>query len=185
MIWRCVLPAIAAIALAVPARAEDQVDPWSCPAWIAIAERDYGIPPLLLQAIGRVEAGEAIDQGRAGAWILDIGGQMVQPASLASALDTIILSREPSIDVGCLQINLRAHGTAVLAPGWLLYPKYNAAYGAWYLVTLFQRYRSWAGAVAAYHAGRDTERGQLYCHRVSVVLFDMQRSAGPGLNLSC
>ena len=185
MIGRCVLPAIAAIALPVPAQAEGQVDPWSCPAWTAIAERDYGNPPLLLQAIGRVEAGEAIDQGRAGAWILDIGGQMVQPTSLASALDTIILSREPSIDVGCLQINLRAHGAAVLARGGLLYPKYNAAYGAWYLATLFHKTRIWTMAVSAYHAGTNSRRGQLYCHRVAAAVVDLQRSSGAGLNLPC
>ncbi len=110
---------------------------------------------------------------------------MVQPPSLASALDTIIQSREPSIDVGCLQINLRAHGAAILARGWLLYPKYNAAYEAYYPSTLFRKSRNWTKTVSAYHAGTNSERGQHYRHRVAAALVDLQRSSRDGLNLPC
>ncbi len=165
-----------------PAAAEE-ADPWSCPAWIAVAERAYGIPPQFLQAIGRVEAGDAIDQGRAGAWIMNVNGRAVAPRSLAEALDNLILFRsQPSVDVGCLQINLQAHGNAVPAPGWLFYPKYNAAYGGWYLATLFRRYGSWGRAVAAYHAGRDAEKGRAYCRRVVLAL---RRAEGNVSSLDC
>jgi len=77
--WRLALGAAVAIGFSAPANAGDQVDAWSCPAWIAAAEREYGIPPLLLQAIGRVVAGDAIDGGRAGTWILNVGGRMAEP----------------------------------------------------------------------------------------------------------
>lgn len=179
------LMVLLALAIRPAPLAAAEPDPWSCPAWISVAERAYGIPAQLLQAIGRVEIGDAIDRGRAGSWILNIAGRPVAPTSLANALDTIILAREPSIDVGCLQINLRAHGRTVLAQGWLLYPKYNAAYGAWYLASLFHLRGSWGKAVAAYHAGSNRDRGHGYCRRVAAALTLIRRGNAGAFTLSC
>jgi hypothetical protein len=180
--WLGILLALAAGAGPLSAA---EPDPWSCPTWIAIAERAYGIPPQLLQAIGRVEIGDGISRGKTGSWMLNIAGRTVAPASLADALDTIILARENSIDVGCLQINLRAHGTTVYARGWLLYPKYNAAYGAWYLASLFQLHGNWGTAVAAYHAGSNLDRGRSYCRRVAEALSLIRRADTGAFVLSC
>lgn len=180
--WLGILLALAAGAGPLSAA---EPDPWSCPTWIANAERAYGIPPQLLQAIGRVEIGDAINRGKTGSWMLNIAGRTVAPASLADALDTIILARETSIDVGCLQINLRAHGTTVYARGWLLYPKYNAAYGAWYLASLFQLHGSWGKATAAYHAGSNLERGRSYCRRVAAALLLIRRADVGAFTLTC
>ncbi len=117
--------------------------------------------------------------------MLNIAGRTVAPASLADALDTIILARETSIDVGCLQINLRAHSTTVYARGWLLYPKYNAAYGAWYLASLYRNRGSWGKAVAAYHAGSNQERGRSYCRRVAEALSLIRRPGSGAAALIC
>lgn len=117
--------------------------------------------------------------------MLNVGGRAVSPSSLAKGLDTLILASERSIDVGCLQINLRAHGATVRTRGWLFYPKYNAAYGAWYLADLHRRLGSWPAAVAAYHAGTNLDRGLAYCRRVAAALTSLNQVGNAELALTC
>ncbi len=107
-------------------------DPWSCGPWIAAAEQQYAIPTGLLQAVGLTETGTIAEQLRP--WALNVDGEPVAAASLSLAARTVVQrARAVSVDIGCLQINLRAHVATVPDLSWLFFPKFNAAYGGWFL----------------------------------------------------
>lgn len=156
-------------------------DPWSCGPWIAVAEQQYAIPTGLLQAVGLTETGMIPEELRP--WALNVDGEPFAVASLSLAARTVMQrARTVSVDVGCLQINLRAHVETVPNLSWLFLPKYNAAYGGWYLAQLFARHGSWGQAVAAYHAGSpDRARGAAYCRRVAAAFAGLR----PGASLAC
>ena len=57
-----------------------------------------------------------------------------------------------SIDVGCLQVNLRDHPHAFRSLDAAFDPAVNARYAAGFLDRLFARLHGWPAAVAAYHS---------------------------------
>ena len=60
-----------------------------------------------------------------------------------------------SIDVGCMQVNLRFHGKAFATVEDALDPFLNVSYGASYLTALRGEYRNWLNAVERYHSGTE------------------------------
>lgn len=58
-----------------------------------------------------------------------------------------------SIDVGCMQINLKFHGDAFANVEEALEPAKNTAYAASYLKRLYGSTGSWGKAATAYHSG--------------------------------
>jgi hypothetical protein len=130
----------------------------SCEQAGAAAEQAYGLPPGLLQAIGRVESGRwdnAAGKVVVWPWSVDLDGQPLRYDSADAALQDVRTWRASgghSIDVGCFQINLGWHPGAFDSLEQAFDPVANANYAAMFLRSLDLRLGSWAAAVAAYHS---------------------------------
>ena len=57
-----------------------------------------------------------------------------------------------SIDVGCMQVNLKHHPEAFHSLDQAFDPKSNIAYGAKFLVSKYEQLGSWAKAIGHYHS---------------------------------
>ncbi|MGX9966557.1 lytic transglycosylase domain-containing protein [Roseomonas sp. F4] len=165
---------LAALLLAWPLTAAAQEeDPWTaCTRAIAAAEARSGIPDGLLLAIARVESSRARPGGGAAPWpfALNAGGESLFPETAAEAVARVEALREsgrPSIDVGCMQINLAWHPEAFDRLEDAFHPPTNVAYAVRFLRELRGRTGGWAEAVAQYHS-MEPGRGLAYHTRVRV-----------------
>ena len=130
----------------------------TCHEAAQVAEQRAGLPPGMLDAIGRVESGRpdpATGQVWAWPWAVNAAGEGRSFASLAEAA-SYVRERQAagvqSIDVGCFQINLLHHPDAFATLDEGFDPAANAAYAARFLSDLHQRTGGWAAAIAAYHS---------------------------------
>src|SRR6185437_1805226 len=146
----------------------------SCEQAGAAAEQAYGLPPGLLQAIGRVESGRwdnAAGKVVVWPWSVDLDGESHRYDSADAALQDVRAWRASgghSIDVGCFQINLGWHPGAFASLEQAFDPSANANYAAVFLRSLDLRLGSWAAAVAAYHSA-NPDLGVPYRERVMAV----------------
>lgn len=128
-----------------------------CRSAIAAAERNFGVPDRLMQAIGIVESGRNDERGGVTAWPWTINVEGVgyvfetkQEAIAAVAAHQARGAR--SIDVGCMQINLMHHGSAFGSVEQAFDPGANARYAAQFLQKLLGQTGSWPRAAAGYHS---------------------------------
>ena len=61
-------------------------------------------------------------------------------------------SGKESIDVGCMQVNLKHHPDAFRSLEHALDPRTNIAYGAKFLMSKYEQLGSWGKAIAHYHS---------------------------------
>lgn len=152
--------------------AETGPDAGACIAAIRQAEKAYGIPADLLLAIGLQEAGI----GHRGSmtvwpWSLNVEGRGyrfdTRDEAEAFLMDALEQGRQ-SIDVGCLQINLRWHPGAFPSPAAGFDPARNAEYAARYLRGLFDETGDWLEAAGRYHSAtqelKDTYQAGVEAH---------------------
>ena len=129
----------------------------NCEEAIERVERLLGIPPGLLLAVGRVEAGLGTGgPPRVWAWTINAAGRPMRFGSRRYAVSTVrvlIAQGVRSIDVGCVQVNLKHHPQAFETLDEAFDPDINVAYGARFLLQLYARTGSWDEAVGRYHAG--------------------------------
>src|SRR4051812_9987371 len=129
-----------------------------CRAAIAQAERERGLPPRLLAAIGRVESGRRDPQtGTLHPWPWAInaegrGSFFPDKAAALAAVRALQAQGVRSIDVGCLQVNLRHHPNAFASLEEAFDPLANARYGARFLAELQATRGDWMQAAAHYHS---------------------------------
>lgn len=131
-----------------------------CEPEILHASERYGIPVGILYAVGLTETGNS---GSLQPNAMNIEGKAVFPASRATALATLEEARQKGarlIDIGCMQINLRYHGSEFARVEDMFDPGRNVDYAARFLVSLKRRHVSWSMAVARYHAGPDNDPAQ-------------------------
>lgn len=122
-----------------------------CERSIRGAERKYDLPPYLLAAIALTESGY---DGRPRPFAMNISGRPYF-ATGTQDMENVVArggGESASIDVGCLQVNLRWHAGRFRDWRSLLVPSYNAEYAALYLTELRKRYGTWNAAVGAYHS---------------------------------
>jgi tetratricopeptide (TPR) repeat protein len=134
-----------------------------CLRYLQGYERSMRIPQGLLTAISFVEAGRVGEDGQITAWpwTINVNGQGRYFASKEEAVATtrkLIDEGQRSIDVGCMQINLRYHPNAFRTIEDAFDPALNVAYGAQFLTSLHQLQGSWAKAVERYHSSDDGRR---------------------------
>jgi hypothetical protein len=129
-----------------------------CRAAIAQAEREAGIPAHLLAAIGRVESGRRDPETGAlhpWPWAINAEGRgQYLPTRAAAIAEVQALQARGvrSIDVGCMQVNLRHHPNAFASLEEAFDPLANARYAARFLGELHGVRRDWTWAAGAYHS---------------------------------
>jgi Transglycosylase SLT domain len=121
-------------------------------------ERIYGIPERLLHAIAMVESGRWDDKSRATIawpWTVTADGNGKYFSSKAEAITEVKRLKAAgvrSIDVGCMQVNLRYHPDAFTSLDDAFDPASNVAYAARFLKGLFGATNHWPTAASYYHS---------------------------------
>jgi hypothetical protein len=132
--------------------------PAPCAALIAEAERAEGIPSRLLAAISLAESGRYDEDRReiiAWPWTINAEGQgqfFETKSEAIAAIEKLRARGIASIDVGCMQVNLRHHPNAFESLEEAFDPQSNVAYAARFLKGLYGDTSSWSQAVAFYHS---------------------------------
>ena len=129
-----------------------------CLAAIDATEAASGLPREMLAAIGVVESGRA--DGRTGVmmpwpWTINVAGVGYSYDNAADAIAAVRTAQAAgiqSIDVGCMQINLRQHPGAFVTLEQAFDPVANVRYAGAFLNQLYAGSQSWILAVAAYHS---------------------------------
>lgn len=174
MMTMCKLISLAVLALfaAQSAHAQDVDVPeeFQCLRYLQNHERALRIPQGLLTAIALAEAGRTGSDGSlvAWPWTINVGGKGQYFETKEEAVATtrkLIDEGQRSIDVGCMQVNLRFHPNAFPTIEDAFDPATNVAYGAQFLASLHKLQGSWSKAVERYHSSDDGRREE-YRERV-------------------
>ena len=130
--------------------------PGICVRAILAAQERYGIPDNILLGIGLQEAGRTHEgQLTVWPWSVNAAGEGRMFATRDAAM-TWVRERQAagvrSIDVGCMQINLRWHPEAFASLAEGFSPEASADYAARFLLDLRRQTGSWALAAGSYHS---------------------------------
>ena len=163
--------AAALMLLTLPAVAQEVSPHAMCEASITAAEKLHRVPDKLMPAISRVESGRldpATGRVRAWPWTINVEGTGMYFNTKAEAIAAVqnLQAKGPrSIDVGCMQVNLRHHPTAFANLDEAFDPAANARYAGRFLASLHRMTGNWNLAAANYHSA-DPDRGEDYQRRV-------------------
>jgi tetratricopeptide (TPR) repeat protein len=167
-IIRATMAGIAAATVALltaPAHAQesDLAPDMQCLRYLQSYERSFHIPQGLLTAISLVESGRPSSNGQlmSWPWTINVGGQgrfFETKEEAVTETRRLLDEGQRSIDVGCMQINLRYHPNAFRSMDDAFDPALNVAYGAQFLNSLHDLQGSWAKAVERYHSSEDGRR---------------------------
>ena len=143
-----------------------------CSLSAAHMEEKYNIKDNLLQTISSVETGNwSYEEGRfvSWPWTINVNGKGYRFKTKDEAIAKVKqLQAEgiESIDVGCMQINLKYHGEAFSSVEEAIDPLKNVKYSAKFLRSLYSRHgQNWKKAAKRYHSG-DPEKGEAYTKRL-------------------
>ena len=144
-----------------------------CLAAAKDAGADYGVSYDLLQTIAAVESGvwnEFHHAYVAWPWTVNAKGRgyyfKTKEEAIAAA-KKFMAKGITSIDVGCMQINMKFHGKAFSSLEDAMDPYKNVSYSAKFLRTLYSRNgNSWEKAARDYHSGNSGE-GAIYANRLT------------------
>jgi Transglycosylase SLT domain len=157
--WLAGLAAICVSIMPAPAVVAQRLDSVvDCRSAAGIAERDAGLPPGLLLAIGQIESGRPnLATGGIDPWPFTTNlrgaGHVFSSAQEAIAwVETQQAVGSRMIDVGCFQVDLQFHPSAFASLTKAFDPLSNARYAARFLTELHARTGSWPEAVALYHS---------------------------------
>ena len=154
-----------------------------CRAATAAVEREAGLPPRLLVAMARVESGRRDpDSGRFHPWPWTInaegrGSFFPTKAAAVAAVQALQAQGVRSIDVGCMQINLRHHPNAFATLEEAFDPTANARYAARFLKDLQATRGDWMRSASHYHS-QTPELAEAYRTRIAAAL-DAEQAAPP------
>lgn len=156
-----------------------------CRAATAAVEREAGLPPRLLSAMARVESGRRDpDSGRFHPWPWTInaegrGNFFPTKAAAVAAVQALQAQGVRSIDVGCMQINLRHHPNAFATLEEGFDPVANARYAARFLKDLQATRGDWMRSASHYHS-QTPELAEAYRARIAAAL-DAEQTAPPAV----
>lgn len=181
-----VLALVATLSLGIaPSASQPLEDRQACEAAIAAQQAGSGLPPGLLLAIARVESGRwdpALQRSAPWPWAFNAEGAGQLAASREDAVARVrrLLARGvQSVDVGCMQINLRHHPQAFATLEEAFDPQRNVAHAIRFLRELHQRHGDWTAAVMRYHSGTP-QRGEAYARRVNLAWGALPSGPPPG-----
>ena len=136
------------------------------------AGAEYGVGYDLLQTIAVVESGrfdKLHNQFVSWPWTVNANGKGYYYTSKEEAVAAVKSFQRQgitSIDVGCMQINLKYHGEAFASIEDALNPETNVRYSAKFLRNLYNRNGyNWKKAAKRYHSG-NSEQGEIYSKRL-------------------
>jgi hypothetical protein len=147
-----------AIPGATPAAADGAAAGQLCLAAGALVEREANLPARLMAAIARVESGRrdpATGTIQPWPWAINAEGRgsfYPDKAAAIAAVRSLQAQGVRSIDIGCMQINLRHHPTAFASLEEAFDPLANARYAARFLTELQATRNDWLDAAAGYHS---------------------------------
>jgi hypothetical protein len=177
--WRLALRLLVLLGTPCAALAQPAEPGQLCRAAIATVEREAGLPPRLLAAIGRVESGRR-DPATGGLhpwpWTINAEGRgsfFPDKAAAIAAVRQLQAAGVRSIDVGCLQINLRHHPNAFASLEEAFDPLANARYAARFLAELQASRGDWMVSASHYHS-QTPELAAPYRARVTAALLAEQ-----------
>ena len=142
-----------------------------CTAYIPSMERKYGIPAHLLSAISSMESGKYHKNLKImlpTPWTINVEGKGYYLNSKAEAIAKVRKYQSQgvkSIDVGCMQVNLKHHSNAFANLEQAFDPKHNVQYAASFLRRLYEEEKSWRKAAAGYHS-KTPSKGSKYVARI-------------------
>lgn len=133
---------------------------------------EYGVRFDLLQTISVVESGrfdKLHNQYVSWPWTINANGKGYYYSSKEEAVAAVKNFQKQgitSIDVGCMQINLKFHGEAFDSVEDALNPEKNVRYSAKFLRNLYNRNGyDWKKAAKRYHSGNH-KQGEAYSKRL-------------------
>ena len=136
------------------------------------AGSEFGVGYDLLQTIAVVESGrfdKLHNQFVSWPWTVNANGKGYYYTSKEEAVAAVKSFQRQgitSIDVGCMQINLKYHGEAFSSIEDALNPESNVRYSAKFLRNLYNRNGyDWKKAAKRYHSG-NWEQGEIYSKRL-------------------
>lgn len=142
-----------------------------CTQYFPTQERERQIPVHLLAAISTTETGryhEGLGMAIPWPWTINVEGKgyyFKSKAEAIAATQKALQQGKRSIDVGCMQVNLKHHAKAFRNLNEAFDPATNVAYAAEFLSTNYAEMGNWIKAAAAYHS-RTASKGNSYLGRV-------------------
>ena len=147
------------------------------------AGAEYGVGYDLLQTISLVESGrfdKLHNQYVSWPWTINADGKGYYYSSKEEAVAAVKNLQKQgvtSIDVGCMQINLKYHGKAFDSIEDAFTPEKNVRYSAKFLRNLYNKNGyDWKKAAKRYHSG-NYEQGEIYSKRLEKK-FEIYKVAG-------
>lgn len=154
-----------------------------CETYIEQSSQDSSIAEPLLRAISLVESGRFVNRKRvAWPWTVQaegVGRMFTSKQAAIEAVQELQNKGVESIDVGCMQINLKHHPHAFQSLSDAFDPQKNVAYAARFLKGLYNKWQSWKKAVAYYHSAYAA--GLAYQKRVYQALLSPESPMMPHL----
>jgi len=156
------------------ARADALIDgAKACTQYFPTNEVTHNIPVHLLAAIASAESGrwhQGLDMPLPWPWTINAAGKSYYLDSKAEAIATaqqLMAKGITSMDVGCMQVNLKHHAGAFRDLSEAFDPRANVGYAAKFLRTNYDSLGDWVRATAAYHS-RTPKLGSKYLQRIEV-----------------
>ena len=167
--WRA---SVALCALLLPVYAVADTDPLiegarQCTQYFPGEEQKNNIPTHLLAAIATTESGrfhKGLGMSVPWPWTINVDGKGYYFNSKAEAIaqtQRLLSKGYQSIDVGCMQVNLKHHPKAFANLNQAFDPATNVSYAAHFLHDNYATLGDWIKATAAYHS-RTPVYGQQY-----------------------
>lgn len=154
-----------------------------CRAAIGMTERVTGVPDRLMQAVSVMESGRRdVDGVWPWPWTINVEGVgevYESKREVIAAVQRHQAAGARSIDVGCMQVNIKHHPDAFGSLEEAFDPVANARYAARFLQQLLAQTGSWPRAVAGYHSLTPDIGGE-YARKVLAIWAQPERRAGAG-----
>ncbi len=142
-----------------------------CTQQFPVQERAQRIPTHLLAAISTTESGrwhKGLGMAVPWPWTINVEGKGYYFDSKAEAIaqtQSLMARGYRSIDVGCMQVNLKHHAGAFRDLNEAFDPAANVGYAAKFLSRNYADLGDWIKATAAYHS-RTEARGRQYLAQI-------------------
>lgn len=152
---------------------------FKCARFFSYFEKKHDIPADTLHSISLIESGKPHSKYKIKVvwpWTVNVEGKGYYFDTKREAVKfvkTNLMSGKNSIDVGCMQINLKYHPEAFRTVEQAFDPKYNIAYSAKILRDKYDNTGNWLSAIAGYHSASFV-RGYKYKKNVIKVANNMK-----------